>query len=612
MSDTTAAAVRDRSPFRLNGALRTPLPGVVNRGLETLAEKLFGLTTLDRLYRALPPGQDQQAFLQTVLDLFDIRYNVRQLQPDAIPAEGAAILVANHPFGGLDGVMLAHHLLQQRRDVKFMANYILGRIPELENLFISVDPFGGAQARSANIRPLREALRWLKAGGVLVVFPAGEVSHLHASRRQVTDPEWSPSIARLIRAAAVPVTPVCFQGANSLGFQLAGLMHARLRTLLLPRELLNKERRSFQLTIGKPVAARRLAGFDVDAEMMRYLRLQTYSLYSGLNTDRADSAGSTGGILHPLAEPVEPALVAADIESLPAEQVLVDSGGFRVCYARADQIPNALREIGRLRELTFRATGEGTGNATDTDVFDEYYLQLVLWDRDRRAIAGGYRLGLADEIVRKYGKRGLYTQQLFRYGNQLLQSMGPAIELGRSFICGEYQKSYSPLLLLWKGIGAFVNRHRHYRVLFGPVSISSDYQSSSRQLLVDFLRANLFDVKLSRLVRPKRPFRRLKAMRWTARDAGSLRDLEQVSELIAQIEADDKGVPVLLRQYLKLGGRLLGFNVDPDFNNALDGLIMVDLRHTDLRTLQKYMGREAAAQYLEFHRALQPDWRKVS
>jgi putative hemolysin len=603
------STVRPGSPFRLDGVVRTPLPGTCNRWLETLVEKLFGLTTLDRLYRQLPPARDQQVFLQTVLDLFNIRYRVSQQQPDAIPAAGATILVANHPFGGLDGVMLAHHLLRQRKDVKFMANYLLGRIPELEELFIRVDPFGGDDARAANIRPLREALRWLKSGGLLVIFPAGEVSHLHTSRRQVTDPEWSPSIARLVRAARTPVVPVYFKGANSIAFQLAGLMHARLRTMLLPRELLNKERRTFELSIGKPVSPRRLASFASDSEMMLYLRLQTYSLYPG---STAGPAVAPGGTQQAVAPALATDLVAADIDALPREQQLVESGPFTVWYARAGQIPHALQEIGRLRELTFRATGEGTGNASDTDLFDEYYLQLVLWDRDRRAIAGGYRLGLADEIVRKYGKRGLYTQQLFRYRSRLLQSIGPAIELGRSFICGDYQKSYAPLLLLWKGIGAFVNRHRHYRVLFGPVSISGDYCSSSRQLLVDFLRANLFDVELAKLVRPRKPFRRLAAMRWTADDAASIRDLEQISELIAQIESDDKGVPVLLRQYLKLGGRLLGFNVDPDFNNALDGLIMVDLRNTDPRTLQKYMGRQEAQQFLEFHRVVPPDWRKVS
>lgn len=449
MSETP---VRATGPFRLDGLVKTPLPAVCNRWLEILVEKTFGLSTLDRLYWQLPPSSGQLDFLQIVLDLFNIRYTVHQQQDDAIPAEGAAILVANHPFGGLDGVLLAHHLLQRRQDVKFMANYILGRIPELEDLFISVDPFGGDSARVANIRPVREALRWLKSGGLLVIFPAGEVSHLQASRRQVTDPEWNPSVARIIRATQAPVIPVCFEGANSLGFQLAGLMHARLRTMLLPRELLNKERRTFALSIGKPVTAKRLGSFESDAELMRFLRLQTYSLYRGrLKPLRPRAANDAGQ--QPVAAPGDTDRVAADIEALPNQQVLVDSGAFRVCYARAAQIPHALQEIGRLREVTFRATGEGTGRASDTDLFDDYYLHLILWDRERRSIAGGYRLGLVDEIVRKYGKSGLYTQQLFRYRSQLLSSIGPAIELGRSFVCPDYQKSYSPLLLLWKGIG---------------------------------------------------------------------------------------------------------------------------------------------------------------
>ncbi len=602
--------VRTTSPFRLDGLVKMPLPGVCNRWLERLVEKVFGLSTLERLYHELPPSSGQQEFLQIVLDLFNIRYSVNQPSGGAVPATGAALLVANHPFGGLDGVLLAHHLLQQRADVKFMANYILGRIPELEDLFIGVDPFGGDNAKVANTRPLREALRWLKSGGVLVIFPAGEVSHLYASKRRVTDPEWSPAVARIVRATQTPVIPVCFEGANSVGFQLAGLMHPRLRTMLLPRELLNKEQRTFEMTIGKPIAAKRLASFETDSDLMRFLRLQTYSLYRG-GARPSPVSPASGLAAQPIASAIDAELVAADIAALPQRQLLVDSGGFIVCYARAAQIPHALSEIGRLREITFRATGEGTGNPSDTDLFDDYYLQLILWNKEKRAIAGGYRLGLADEIVHIYGKTGLYTHQLFRYRGQLLHSIGPAIELGRSFICAEYQRSYSPLLLLWKGIGAFVSSHPKYRVLFGPVSISGDYQTSSRQLLVDFLKANLFDLRLSRLVRPKKPFERLARMQWTASDAGSFGDLDKLSDLIAQIEADDKGVPILLTQYVKLGGRLLGFNVDPEFNNALDGLIMVDLRKTDLKTLQKYMGREEAQHFLEFHRTLQPEWRRA-
>ncbi len=441
--------VRTTSPFRLDGLVKMPLPGVCNRWLERLVEKVFGLSTLERLYHELPPSSGQQEFLQIVLDLFNIRYSVNQPSGGAVPATGAALLVANHPFGGLDGVLLAHHLLQQRADVKFMANYILGRIPELEDLFIGVDPFGGDNAKVANTRPLREALRWLKSGGVLVIFPAGEVSHLYASKRRVTDPEWSPAVARIVRATQTPVIPVCFEGANSVGFQLAGLMHPRLRTMLLPRELLNKEQRTFEMTIGKPIAAKRLASFETDSDLMRFLRLQTYSLYRG-GARPSPVSPASGLAAQPIASAIDAELVAADIAALP-----------------------------------------------------------------------------------------------------------------------------------------------------------------QRQLLVDFLKAKLFDLHLSRLVRPKKPFKRLARMQWTASDAGSIGDLDKLSDLIAQIEADDKGVPILLKQYVKLGGRLLGFNVDPEFNNALDGLIMVDLRKTDLKTLQKYMGREEAQHFLEFHRTLQPEWRRA-
>jgi len=357
MSETV---VRTTAPFRLDGLVKTPLPAGFNRWLESLVEKTFGLSRLDRLYRELPPSSDQLDFLRIVLDLFNIRYTVNQRQEDAIPTQGPAILVANHPFGGLDGVLLAHYLLQRRRDVKFMANYILGRIPELQELFISVDPFGGDSSRVANIRPLREALRWLKSGGLLVIFPAGEVSHLHASRRQVIDPEWNPSVARIIRATPAPVIPVCFEGANSAAFQVAGLLHDRLRTMLLPRELLNKEHKTFELSIGEPVPANRLASFESNPELMRFLRLQTYSLYRGRANAR-DLSARTEAFLQPVAPPVPAERVAAEIAALPEHQVLVESGDFRVCYAYAAQLPGALLEIGRLRELTFRATGEGTG-----------------------------------------------------------------------------------------------------------------------------------------------------------------------------------------------------------------------------------------------------------
>ncbi len=305
-------------------------------------------------------------------------------------------------------------------------------------------------------------------------------------------------------------------------------------------------------------------------------------------------------------------LLKAEVEALPFDQRLFESAQFTVQYADSGQFPWCLQEIGRLRELTFRAAGEGTGKASDIDLFDAYYLHLFVWDAQAETIVGAYRMGLADQILARYGKRGLYTQSLFKYGSRVLRTMNPAIELGRSFIRAEYQRSFAPLMLLWRGIGRYIVRAPDYAVLFGAVSISNDYAPSSRQLIVDYLKANNIEADLARHVKPRRPFRSRGLAAWKDAQLTALKDIEDVSRVVERIERDNKGVPVLLKQYLKLGGRLLGFNADEQFNNALDGLIMVDLRASDPRVLARYMGAEGAAAFLRHHGTGPDTFRRAS
>lgn len=305
-------------------------------------------------------------------------------------------------------------------------------------------------------------------------------------------------------------------------------------------------------------------------------------------------------------------LLRAEVEALPADQLLVTSGQFSVHYARAEQFPWCLQEIGRLRELTFRAAGEGTGKASDVDLFDAYYLHLFVWDEKAGVIVGAYRMGLADEIVARYGKRGLYTHSLFSYGDPVMQAMNPAIELGRSFVRVEYQRSFAPLMLLWRGIGQFIVRQPRYAMLFGAVSISNDYQPASRRLIVDFLSANNIEENLARHVRPRRPLRSVGRPEYDRAEFAALSDIEDVSRMVRQIERDSKGVPILLKQYLKLGGRLLAFTADEQFNNTLDGLIMVDLRASDPRALARYMGNDGAAAFLASHGVSSDSLREAS
>jgi putative hemolysin len=269
--------------------------------------------------------------------------------------------------------------------------------------------------------------------------------------------------------------------------------------------------------------------------------------------------------------------------------------------ATAADIPTVLAEIGRLREVTFRAAGEGTGKAVDLDEFDPHYLHLFVWHEAKGEVVGAYRMAGTDQVPSHFGLSRLYTASLFEYGPAFLDRIGPALELGRSFVRAEYQRGFAPLLLLWKGIGAYVAQNPRYKILFGPVSISNQYQSVSRELIVSYLErhASLRDwVGLVSTRNPFRPSRRL--VRGTMPETGF--DVEDLSAVVSDIEPTRAGVPVLLRQYLKLGGKLLGFNVDPKFSNALDGLILVDLTKTEPRLLERYLGKSEATRFLVFHK----------
>jgi putative hemolysin len=282
--------------------------------------------------------------------------------------------------------------------------------------------------------------------------------------------------------------------------------------------------------------------------------------------------------------------IEADVAALD-DAALLQSGSFTVYCAPASRLPALLPELGRLRELTFRGAGEGTGRARDLDGFDAHYLHLFVWDREQRAVAGAYRLCPTDTLGAP-GVTGLYTRTLFEYDQALLDRLGPAVELGRSFVAPTYQRDYSPLLLLWKGIGRVVAASGgRYRRLFGAVSISDRYSSTTRELLVAFLQATRQERSLAELVRARRPLVPSGAV--TA-DLARMQPGE-VSAAVRRLEGDGKDMPVLLRQYLRLNAKLLSCSVDPAFGEALDGLMVVDLADVDPAILSRILGRDQAA-----------------
>ena len=481
--------------------------------------------------------------------------------------------------------------------------YLLNHFIELAPIFIGVDPFGGRHSARSNFAAVRQALAWLRSGGVLFMFPGGEVSSLNPRTRVISDPPWDAGIGWLVEKSGAPVVPAFIDGRNSTLFQLGGLLHPRVRTALLVREMLNHRGTVINVKCGRMIEAETLSLLEDRASIAPYLQTSTYLIKARAayrKPVRLTRVRPTNVHREALAAPIEPALLAEEISKLGAEQRLVSSNHLEVWVASAEQIPWLLQEIGRLREVTFRQVGEGTGRSVDLDLFDSYYLHLFVWDSANHLVVGGYRLGQADRILSSYGARGLYVRTLFRLERPLEAELHSALEVGRSFVRPEHQRNYSSLMLLWKGIGAYVARHPRYRVLFGPVSISNDYHPVSQQLMVRFLQRNRMEPERASLVKPRQPFPR--GDRSTTLVDLNVSDLRIIATLLSTVEEQDVGIPVLLRQYLKLNGRILGFNVDPEFNNAIDCLLWVDLAQTEPLLLRKYMGAAAAEHFLAHHR----------
>ncbi|MHA2705938.1 lysophospholipid acyltransferase family protein [Vibrio owensii] len=577
------------TPFRL--PRKTPL-GIG----ENVAEWATGLNQLDKFYAQRPVNADTKTFLRFTLDILGIDYRIAHGSLDSVPKQGATVIVANHPLGCVEGVILAELLLMVRDDIQILANQYLKTVPELDQLFIGVDVFEGKDAVKSNMKALRAANKHLASGGLLLVFPAGEVSQLvDAKQQRLEDKSWSRSVSSLIRKNKATTVPVFISGQNSKRFYMAGKIHPLLRTLMLGRELLNKHAQTINLSFGQAIKFKELSTLN-DDQVVSYLRLNTYLLNRETQSVKPSSSLER---LSPIAAGLPVGELLEELNNLPKESKLLTSGEFDVYCTESQNIPSLLHEIGRLRELNFRQVGEGTGLAIDIDHFDHDYLHLFVWDRENQCLVGAYRLGLVDQLIEKHGVAGLYSRTLFNYDQRFIDQMGKSIEMGRSVIAQQYQKSMSALLLLWKGIATFVHQNPDYTHLFGPVSISNDYSDTARQLLAQSMTLHHYDNNCAEYVTPSNPLPE-HHRDWNTSMLTALGDLQLLSRVIARID-EGKGVPVLLRQYLSLNGKLVCFNVDPAFNNALDGLITVDLRDVQEKTLARYMGREQTHEYLTYH-----------
>ena len=495
-----------------------------------------------------------------------------------LPADGSFITVSNHPFGGIDGILLIKLLSLVRNDHKVIANFLLKKVEPISEFFLAVNPFENIPEAGSSIAGLKTAIDHLHNGGVLSLFPAGEVSTNYTSSL-ITDREWLLSALRFIKKNKVPIVPIYFHGTNSRLFHLLGRIHPSLRTAKLPSELINKRNKTIKVRIGNPISVKEQESFTDIYKFGRYLRAKTYCLDSGFEVKRFfDYSLKSEPRPEEIIAPQPPELIEIEIGSLKKDCFLFTVKNYDVYCASTKLIPVILNELGRLREITFREVGEGTNRSTDFDEFDLYYHQLIIWDTEKKSIVGGYRIGMGAEIIEQFGVQGFYTHSLFKMSKGFKGTLKQSLELGRSFIVSEYQRKPLPLFLLWKGILYFLLKNPEYRYLIGPVSISNTYSDKSKELIIRHIMANYYDYDKAALVKPRNRFKvRTKDLHLNEAMMHLSPQLSSLDKFIGDVDQYNNGLPVLLKKYLGLNAKIIAFNVDPKFNNCVDGMLVLDI-----------------------------------
>jgi putative hemolysin len=525
-------------------------------------------------------------FIDALIDKLQLEFEVSEEELSKIPKEGAMITVSNHPLGGIDGMLLVKILSGVRPDIKVMSNFVLNKIEPVSEYLLPVNPFERRKEAASSLGGIKMALEHLEQGNLLGIFPAGEVSSYNEDNYGISDREWQYPAMKMIKKARVPVVPVYFQGSNSRLFHILGLIHPTLRTVRLPAEVFNKKHKKIRIRIGNPISVREQDAFSDISTYGRYMRARTHALGSVLEVKkffrpRINRTKKPEAI----APPVPTELIQTEIQKIREEYTLFSSDHFDVFCTPSIEIPQIMNELGRLREITFRDVGEGTNRSMDIDEYDLYYNQLFVWDNQAQRIVGAYRVGKGKEILDRYGVKGFYLQSLFRMSRRFHPTLRQSLELGRSFIIKEYQRRPLPLFLLWKGILYFLLKHAEYRYLIGPVSISNNFSQFSRGLIMQYIREHNFDTRLSRYVRPRI---RYNVPGFNVDEEVILEnavDITKFDRFIKEVEPNDYTMPILLKRYLKLNGKIIGFNLDPKFNNALDGMLVLDLYDVPMETI---------------------------
>ena len=567
--------------------------GFIGTFIGWLLMKVLRISTLNKIYSKHKHLSDL-AFFDALLDDLQIHFEIPEDDLNRIPKEGAFITISNHPLGGIDGILLLKLLVKKRPDYRIIANFLLHRIEPMKAYIMPVNPFEDRKDAKSSIKGVKEALMHLKEDKPLGIFPAGEVS-TYRDGKLVVDKPWEEGAIKLIKKANVPIIPIYFHAKNSRLFYVLSKLSDTLRTAKLPSELLSQKQRVIKVRVGKPISVKDQNQYSTIDDFYEFIRKKTYMLANPF--DKKSKISEAASALKFPREP-EKIVPQGDVSKMIKEveklrengDRMMESRNYEVFFASADKIPNLLHEIGRLREITFRDVGEGTNKSIDLDDFDKHYHHLFLWDATNNKLVGAYRMGLGVDIYKKYGIEGFYVQTLFRFEPEMYNMMSKTIDIGRAFIVKEYQQKPMPLFFLWKGIVHVTLRYPEHKYLTGGVSISNQFSNFSKSLMIEFMKSHYYDPYIAQYIHPKKEYKvKLKDADKEFIFDGTKADLNKFDKVIDELEPGNLRLPVLIKKYMKQNAKLVAFNVDPKFNNAIDGLIFMRIADLPDSTVKPVM-----------------------
>lgn len=567
----------------ISGILHLEKYGFLGTSLGWILLKTLRITKLNKIYNKHKNKSDIE-FLDAILKEIKIEFQIPEEDLKRIPIHGPFITISNHPLGGIDGVLLLKLLVEKRPDFKIIANFLLHRIEPLKKYVMPVNPFENRQEAQSSMSGIKSALLHLQKGNPLGIFPAGEVS-TYKDGKLVVDKPWEAGAIKLIKKAKVPVIPIYFHAKNSKLFYFLSGLSDTLRTAKLPSEFLSQKNRIIKVRIGRPISVKEQNEYENLSDLHNFIRKKTYMLANPFEKKKnilITSALKFSKSPKKIIEAISLGKIENEINVLDNNNsCLLSSKNYKVYLADSKHIKNILLEIGRLREKTFREVGEGTNNEYDLDKYDNFYKHMFLWDDSAKKVVGAYRMGLGKMIFKKYGIEGFYLNELFKIDPELNSMMKRTIEMGRAFIIIEYQQKPMPLFLLWKGIIHVTLRYPEHKYLMGGVSISNKFSNFSKSLMIEFMKSNYYDPYIAQFVRPKKEYK----VKLNDADKDFVfdttkADVNKFDKIIDELEPGNLRLPVLLKKYIKQNAKLVAFNVDPKFNNAVDGLMY--LRIADL------------------------------